>query len=122
MNADAFTTAYGELRNGANGFIRHPLSRKFIYSDGVQECAEAGCYWLLDILATELPGLMREGDFVLVAVTVADGQADITGKWTDAEPPRWTKHIDFTDMPAGQWKFFVTHDGLNVTCILPNEY
>ena len=35
MNTQAFLAAYRESRNGANHFVRHPLVRSFIYSNGI---------------------------------------------------------------------------------------
>ena len=75
MDIEKFTKAYGESRNGANHFVRHPLARNFAYSDGVQECAECGLYWLLDILATELPAYFKRNEDVSnqCIVKVKDG-------------------------------------------------
>ena len=55
MDHAAFHKAYNEGRNGANHFVYHPFVSHFQYSDGVQECAATGMYWLLDTAATELP-------------------------------------------------------------------
>ena len=60
MNTEALHKAINEVRNGANFFVRHPLCRNVLYSDGVQEVAETGYYWLLGILATELPPCLQK--------------------------------------------------------------
>ena len=41
MNTEKFLKAYNESRNGCNFFVRHPFARRFQYSDGVLECADA---------------------------------------------------------------------------------
>ena len=127
MNTEAFTRAYNESRNGANQFFRHPLARLFLYSDGVKECADAGCYWLLDILATELPRAFRSRpqftDMCIVAVTVKDESAKIVGEFEDDDAKPYRRTVDYTDMPAGEWLFYVSNDGDgHLRCILPKEY
>jgi hypothetical protein len=105
MNTEAFLKAYRQYRNGTDAFHFNPLYRKFLYSDGVKECAEAGCYWLLDILGTELP-------------------AEIIGKFHDDDEAPYTKQIDWTDMPEGTWEFYVVYEGaeFGYRCILLTEY
>lgn len=122
MDTKTFTTAYNASRNGANFFVNHPLAigGKFIFSDGVKECADAGCHWLLDILATELP--VPYGELAIVSVGVKDAKARITASLSDSAPPCLDRRIDFTDMPDGQWKFYVSNDGEARVCILPKEY
>ena len=125
MNTTQFIAAYNESRNGANHLARHPLVRSFLYSDGVQECAEAGAYWLLDVLATEIPAMMRESGLGLAVVNVAvkDGEATITcEKWDDDDNP-YRRHVTWTDLPEGEWPFYVADNGdRTFTCILPSEY
>lgn len=128
MNQSAFTTAYQESRNGTNQFYRHSLSRSFIYSDGVKECADAGCHWLLDILATELPGEFRrhpKHTMCIVTVQVADEEAMITGEFYDGDEAPYKRSVTYTDLPAGKWRFYVTKDDPDqptLRCILPTEY
>lgn len=113
MNTEKFLKAYNESRNGCNHFIRHPLVRNFHYSDGVEECAEAGCYWLLDILATELPPVFRKNAAVSnmcsVRLNVEARKAAITGEFED-DVIAWRREIDFTDMPSGEWTFLITQE------------
>jgi len=126
MNTQAFTSAYHEPRNGTDAFHRNPLYPNFIYSDGVQECAEAGCYWLLDKLGTELPAVFDKAEdmfALIVEVDVAeDNTAVIRGTWGDGEPPVYQVEMDFTDLPEGQWQFYVGRDGSKLNCILLTEY
>jgi hypothetical protein len=119
MDEQRFRNAYNEPRNGANAFYRHMLVRKFQYSAGVQECAEAGCYWLLDILATELK--LPVGDMAIVKISVNDGKARITSSLND-DSIDWSRDIHYTDMPDGAWTFYAINEGERVACILPNEY
>ena len=123
MNVEQFTKAYSESRNGANQFYRHSLNRNFVYSDGVQECAEAGCYWLVDIAATEIPAVLRKkgetlGTFV---AEVKKGVARLTCTGS-GDVKLWGRKIDYTDLPEGRWVFFIGEDSSRYTMILRSEY
>ena len=124
MNVEQFTDAYNTPRNGTDAFHYNPLYRQFQYSDGVKECAEAGCYWLLDVLGTELTTHMRDrrGEFCVVKVHVKDGSATITGELRDDDPAPYKRTVEWTDMPPGEWTLFVQYNGSKFFCILPSEY
>lgn len=126
MNIDAFKKAYNESRNGTNQFHYAKLLPNFLYSDGMKECAEAGCYWLLSLLGSELPNEFdkRTDDYLcVITLKVNGGKAVILGEWQDNDPMPYTKVIHITDMPDGDWKFFVSEsDGNRLLCILPSEY
>lgn len=122
MNIEAFYKALNESRNGAYKFFRHPLARSFIYSDGMQEVAEAGCYWMLDIMATECAPLVRqERRQALFAVAVENGKAVLALSFDD-DHNAWTRKIDHTDMPNGTFKFVMGFDGTYASAYLLSEY
>ena len=126
MNTEQFKQAYGESRNGTDRWHRNPLYSRFHYSDGVEQCAEAGCYWLLDILGTELTAsklTARFCDMLIVTVTVKDGEARIKGEHEDDDKHPYKRKVDYTDLPEGKWTFYVSNDGDGVLrCLLPSEY
>lgn len=124
MDDKAFLKAYNESRNGCNYFVQHSLVRKFQYSDGVQECAEAGCYWLVDIAATELPKAMRSSqvEHAMLEVSVKGGKAIMKLTHQDKSPPVWSKDIDWTDMPEGEYVFEIVDEGNRVAMILLSEH
>lgn len=111
MDNGRFKTAYGKSRNGANEFIKY---LGLIVSDGVVDCADAGCWWLVDIIATECRGLEN---LLVIKAVAANGKADLTGIGS-GDKIRWSRHIDFTDMPDGEWLFYLQDNVL----ILPTEY
>lgn len=125
MNAELFKKIYSESRNGCNGFFFHPLARKFQYSDGVRDLAATGCYWLLDILATELPAqFVKHADISIdcyIQVKSAGGKAVIEGLFDDDVPP-WTRRIDYTDLPEGTWRFHIVDEGHRYAMILLTEH
>ncbi len=44
-----------EWSGGSDGRTRHMFNRRFIMTEGVMAVAQAaGCFWLLDIIATEV--------------------------------------------------------------------
>ena len=125
MNTEAFIKAYKKSRNGAYFFERHHIVRDFISSNGVKECAEAGCYWLLDILATVTqPNQFKEkkSTLCIVQVVVKDQKCEITGEFFDGDPSPYSNHVPYTDLPEGTWDFYLTLEDSKVICYLPSEY
>lgn len=126
MNHQAFTKALNESRNGTDGFNFSRLYRWMEYSDGVQEVAETGCYWLLDILGTELRVKLRalNTPYVMLTVTVVakDGKAKITATTGDDVPPIYTKKIGYTDMPDCKWDMLLTYEDDKGRLIMVTEY
>lgn len=125
MNTETFIKAYKESRNGASFFVRHSLVRSFTFSDGMWECAEAGCYWLLYVLATEIqPDQFKEklSTLCIVRVAVKDQKCEITGEFYDGDPSPYSKNVPYTDLPEGTWNFYLSLDDSKVICYLPSEY
>ena len=111
---------------GTEQWYRHGLNRKFIYTDGVRYFAEnagGGAYWFLDIAASSIFMLHRlqKEEFLSVTMTVtASGAVILVTDGNDEE--LFTQHIEFTDCPQGEWKFFQIWDGENSTMLLLSEY
>lgn len=125
MNTEKFKAAYGESRNGANQMYFSKMLPGMVYSDGVKDCAEAGIYWLLDIMATECvrPVLDSNRPLGILYVRVTKGATAITLELQDDVPPVWTRNIASTNLPDGKWIFYLGNDGDGkVTVILPTEY
>jgi hypothetical protein len=91
MNNQAFFKSYNASRNGANCFYRHFFIKKFHYSDGVSDCAEAGCACLIDIAATEIPAIMRSKNepHCMFEVSVKDSKTLLKLTYDDDRPPLW---------------------------------
>ena len=123
MDTQTFVQTYHEPRNGANSFFRHPMARKFIYSDGVAEVAETGLYWLIDLLAFEFSHKLLKSDQVLVIfkLKVKNGQATLIGTGA-LDRKLFSRKIEFTDCPDGEWSFFVGIEEGQCRMILPTEY
>lgn len=128
LNAKTFSDVYSESRNGTDSFYRHSLVRKFAYSAGVKELAETGCYWLLDILATELPSLFpaheQVSDRCIVYIRAIDLKAVLSAEFED-DVVAWTKKIDMTDLPDGEFMLMLANERWGETpfrLILLSEY
>jgi hypothetical protein len=123
MDDAAFKAAYSESRNGADYFVRHPLVRRFQYSNGVKECADAGCHWLLDIVATEIAQGMREfGEpHGYVVVKVSKSKALITFEVEEGKP-LIQRRVSWTDMPEGTWTFEIADELERTAFILTTEH
>lgn len=123
-------------RNGADSFHKIGFG-PFVASNGVVDvCNAAGCFWLTDILASEVaPKLIRDinsGEIatVLVHVEAKGSECDIKVTHSDTGPAYFTKHIGYTDFPEGNWPLFEmgafgwTDDGLvtKILCHLISEH
>lgn len=124
MNIEKFNEAYGAGRNGANEFYQHWANAKFHYSDGVKDCADAGCRWLLDMIATELPEVMIETGAVqgIVSLIVKDNKGHVELTLADDTPPVWKHELEYTDMPDGKFDFLLANESVRFALILISEY
>lgn len=102
---------------GTEQWYRHFIS-PLLYTDGVKFFAEnAGAYWFVDIVAIMIAPLQRVHAFMDIKLISADGKARIVasdGNYNEV----WSRDIDYTDCPEGEWEFFLTHDVL----MIPSEY
>lgn len=103
---------------GSEHWYRHPLARACLYTDGAKLFAEmAGAYWFLDIVATEVLTFQKKEEFIVVTLAVTGSKAVITADDGNGNV-FWTRDIEFTDCPEGEWKFFLQ----NSTFFVPSEY
>lgn len=105
---------------GSEKFYRHNLNRSTIHTEGVKFFAEnAGCYWLLDIIATEPKIQQCMLDHGAIITLNVDGtKGTITVRKDSDEPAAFTRKLNYTDAPQGEWKFFF----FNNVIMLPSEY
>ncbi|MGE5945478.1 MAG: DUF6876 family protein [Betaproteobacteria bacterium] len=103
---------------GTEQWHRHALNRHMLVTDGVKYFAEtAGCYWFLDIVATEIFRIQATHPFMVIDLEVNDTKAIIrVSDGNDAA--LFNRHIHYTDAPDGLWRFYLTDNVL----LLPGEY
>lgn len=129
-------------RNGINRAIRYsPLFPRFLISDGAQALADAaGCYWLLDVLATELgPSLLlaiNKGEVATVQIRLVREEGSRGARVEAIHGGHgaaifWSKEFPYVSFPAGDWMLFrvgaLEWDAAeacarNVIAILPSEH
>jgi len=99
-----------------NYYRTNPMFAKdLVHTDGVQYFADqAGCYWFLDIVATEYLPLMRKHGLISIQLAVEDGIADICVEDGDCEV-LVQRNIPHTDCPNGLYRFFLTDNVLMLT-------
>ena len=103
---------------GTEKWFKHPLVQRVLYTEGVQYfCEQAGAYWFLDIVATELFTFQDQEGFLSIHLIVTGSKAKITADDGNGNI-LWTKNIDFTDAPEGDWKFYFTGN----VVLLTSEY
>ena len=89
---------------GTENYYRtnHLFAKDMVHTDGVQYFADtAGCYWFLDIIATEVFPLLKKEPFLAIKLAVANGSADISIEDGDYRTFK-QKHIEHTDCPDGE--------------------
>lgn len=111
MKRDVFLQVINEPRNGANAMFRHPLCPWFAISDGVRELADTGCWWLIDICATELPLVFKrnELDTALIKLNSSNGMGKLSLLETE-DHCVWEKIIGSTDLPDGEFLLYLAHE------------
>ena len=88
---------------------------KLHHTDGVQYFAEnAGCFWFLDIVATEIYPLLKREPFISITLISLDSKAKIVATDGD-EKEIFTKSIGYTNCPVGIYKFYLTDNVLMLT-------
>lgn len=103
---------------GTEKWYRHGINKHLLLTDGVVYFAEtAGCYWFLDIVATEIFRIQATYPFMVIDLDVNDAKAMI--RVIDGnDAALFNRHIHFTDAPAGNWRFYLTDNVM----LLPGEY
>ena len=103
---------------GTEQWHRHALNKHLMLTDGVVYFAEtAGCWWFLDIIATEVMRFHPLKAFLVIDLDVRAGAADIVVGDGDGVT-LFRRHIHFTDAPEGLWRVYLTDNVL----LLPSEY
>lgn len=105
---------------GSEQFYRHPLFRKFIYTEGVQYLAEqAEGYWLLDYIfgKQEIAALSKE-PFQTWTISLHDtGGASLIVE-DGNKNPIVDFYLTFTDFPLQTFTLWL----IEGTLLLPSEY
>jgi len=115
---------------GTEQWYRHNLNRNLIYTEGVKFLAEnggeQGAYWFIDKVAFEIAPLLKSKNEGFGCINLSVGVIDknqATVLVTDGNDKQLAaSHIHYTDMQAGNWKFYLIDDQTHMTLLLPSEY
>lgn len=132
--AERVKAAGGELQQFTGTTAYHQqifpipeLGIPFCATDGVKYFAEqAGAFWFLDIVNTEIASHLKEEDFIVIYLQCNNGEGDITATDGD-EHLFFERHIDVCLIPDGKWNFylqigFIGYDTQVGVIMLPSEY
>jgi len=109
-----------ELRNycGTETWFRHPLYRKFLYTEGIQFLAEMGeCYWLIDLIFGFQIGqqAVRDELFQLWELKVTENKgATLTCDNGNGEIV-FTHNLTFTTFPMDSIRLYFSDNVLLLT-------
>ena len=117
LGLDSFTLSQF---TGTRAYYR--ISRRHLLTDGTQHLAErAGCYWMMDAIASHLSEIGTEDWFVLIKVQVTEGRAVMV--YEDGNGHEQARQaITYTDFPASECVLYACWDGENWVIMLPSEY
>ena len=108
--------------HGTEHWWRHLAG--YTFTDGVRFVAvECGAYWLIDeIMFAQCHKSIRTNEMLqgiqFWTFVSKDGKGDLYCYEDSNRPPAYHKHIEFTDFPEGEVKFYFA-DGV---LLLPSEY
>ena len=112
-----------DLKNNLRQFIGtqqyHKLSLiPLLATDGVSYFAKtAQAFWLVDFVAAMTYSKLKNEVFIVVKAISKDEKVDIT--FDDGNNNiLHQEHIEYTDLPEGEWKFYVTDNVM----MIPSEY
>jgi len=106
---------------GSEKFYRHPLTRQYIYTEGVKFLADnAGAYWLIDAIVS----YRRKEEFQVWVLKVKNESAVLTMQEDTSLgwPALVTQEIPYTDFPLSEMKLYCQNNGQGFTIFLPSEY
>lgn len=120
MNEAQLTRALGDF-TGTESWFRHPLFRKFLYTEGVQFLAEnAESYWLLDmIFGFQYDAeAVRAEPFQTWDLTVSENETAILACGNGNGDTVFSHTLTYTNFPLPKIRLYFTDNVL----LLPSEW
>ena len=106
---------------GTQAYHRFSIISKLVMTDGVKYlCEKAGCYWLMDLIASYQQKCMRDSmlrDIQFWTLKVNDSTGVVTCD-RDTDDTAFKQNIPYTDFPLNEIKLYCT----NGVILLPSEY
>ena len=119
MNINQFKA---ELQGFTGTMQYHRLSYfPVLATDGVSFfCEKAQAYWLFDDMSAVTMSNQDE-EFIVAIAKSKDAKCDVV--YDDGNGNELFKqHYNFTDLPEGDWKFFISNYQTEKVIMLPSEY
>jgi hypothetical protein len=112
--------------SGTNEYHRLTVAKNFLVTDGVKSFAEASsAHWLLDVVMSYLPKIDEINDYFFVpTIKVNNDNEGIFRIHQEIYGKRKTivrQKIPFTDLPAGDYKFFLFKEFGRFIMVFPEE-
>ena len=112
---------------GGDGYTRHWLSRRFLYTDGIAHMAEiCEAHWLIDAIFSHQRRCLRDRmlwdiQFWTFEVGSFQGHKGRLRCWRDTNDRFLTQRILFTDFPLDSIKLILERGGDDWILMLPSE-
>lgn len=119
MNINQFKA---ELQGFSGTMEFHRLSLfPVLATDGVAFfCENAKAYWLFDDMSCVAMKKKNE-EFIVVKAKSKNGKCNVV--YDDGNGNKiFKQHYDYTDLPEGEWKFYISNYPTEKIIMLPNEY
>jgi hypothetical protein len=105
---------------GTGAYYR--ISRRHMLTDGTKYLAErAGCFWMMDAIASHLSEIGTADWFVLVRVKVKNEAALMVYEDGNGQEHA-SQEIPYTDLPLDSITLYACWDSKNWVIMLPTEY
>ena len=98
------------------------IGRQHLLTDGTHYLAEqAGCYWIMDAIASHVTEIGTADWFIVVRIQVEDHQAVM--RYEDGNGTELAHQaIPYTDFPLSNLTLFAVWDTQHWVIMLPREY
>ena len=107
--------------SGTYEWFTLPFVKGFLYTEGVKYFAEkAGAYWLITDTALFFGKKVVKTGFATLKAISKDGKVNLILE--DEGVKLGSKEYPLSDLPEGEWEFFLQFDGRHLIMMLPSEY
>lgn len=106
--------------HGTKAYYKFSTSSVLATDGAIWLAKNFGCFWLLEDMAAEMIQHINEY-FWVMKITIKDNKADI--RYEDGNYKLiQEKHIDYTDMPEGEYELWGSNHPGNRVILMSTEY
>lgn len=111
--------------SGTIDFHRHSFFSHSTYTDGIQHlCEQANSYWLLDVIFSYLPDIIKDKDyFYVITLKKSEGNSFVFKIENEVTKLSIRQEIEYSDFPLDEITLYLAYNGeqLGYTVMLPSE-